>query len=233
MAPKIFGEKQLAETEQEVDQIISLMEINSGSKVLDLCCGQGRHSLELTKKGFNTTGVDRTSKYLEKAKSDAHKKNFDVEFIKDDMRHFKRLDYFNAVIIMYTSFGYFKDHYDNMKVLENSLNSLKDNGSLLIDVMGKEVVARIFCERECYELNGATYIEERKVTNDWSWMENCWIQMKDNKRQEFRLKHWLYSANKLRKMLKDIGFSLVKIFGNLSGAPYDHTAQRLIAIAQK
>ena len=122
---------------------------------------------------------------------------------------------------------------ENMQVLHNFYNSLKNNDSLLIDLMGKEIVARIFCERECYELNGTTYIEERKVTNDWNWMENRWISLNDNNRQEFKLAHWLYSANELSIMLKDAGFRFTKIFGNLGGAPYDHTAQRLIALARK
>lgn len=233
LAPRLFGEKQLDETKQEVDQIISLLEIPLRSKILDLCCGQGRHSLELASKGFIITGVDRTLKYLEKAKSDANAKNLSVEFILDDMRHFKRLNYFDAVIIMYTSFGYFSNPIDNMQVLHNAYNSLKENGSLLIDLMGKEIVARIFSVRDCYELNGTTYIEERKVTNNWNWIENRWIMIKDNIKQEFRLSHWLYSANELSIMLNDAGFSFVKILGNLRGAPYNHTAQRLIALARK
>jgi len=233
MAPKLFGEKLLIDTKQEVEQIISLLEIAPDSKVLDLCCGQGRHSLELTRRGFITTGVDRTSKYLEKAKSDANEQNLSIEFIRDDMRYFRRSHYFDAVIIMYTSFGYFNEPLENMQVLHNSYDSLKENGSLLIDLMGKEIVARIFCERESYELNGITYIEERKVTNNWNWIENRWIMIKDNNRQEFRLSHWLYSANELSRMFKDAGFSSIKIFGNLEGSPYDHKAERLIALARK
>jgi cyclopropane fatty-acyl-phospholipid synthase-like methyltransferase len=233
MAPKLFGAEKIAETKQEIDQIISLLKITAGSTVLDLCCGQGRHSLELARRDFNTTGVDRTLKYLEKAKDEAKEQNLSIEFIEDDMRHFKRLDYFNAIIIMYTSFGYFEEHNENMQVLHNCYYSLKDNGSLLIDLMGKEVVARIFCERESYQLNGSTYIEERKVSKDWSWMENRWIKQTDNSRQEFKLSHWLYSANELSIMLKEVGFRITKFFGNLGGDPYDHTAQRLIALASK
>jgi SAM-dependent methyltransferase len=233
MAPKIFGKKQLAETIQEVDQIISLLRLSPNLTVLDLCCGQGRHSLELAKRGFKVTGVDRTLKYLEKAKAEAIRQSLPIEFIKEDMLKFKRLNYFDATLIMYTSFGYFEEHNDNMQVLHNSYDSLKHDGVFLIDLMGKEIVARIFCERESYEINGTSYIEERRVTNNWSWIENRWIMIKDNDRQEFRLSHWLYSAGELSKMLNDTGFSSIKIFGNLNGASYDQTAERLIAVARK
>ncbi len=233
MAPKLFDTKPLSETLQEVDQIISLLKLSPNSTVLDLCCGQGRHSLELAKRGFKVTGVDRTLEYLEKANAKANQQSLSIEFMQEDMRKFKRLHRFDAIIIMYTSFGYFEEHKDNMQVLHNCYYSLKDSGSLLIDLMGKEVVARIFCECESYKLNGSSYIEERKVSEDWSWMENRWIIQKDNNKQEFKLSHWLYSANELSNMLMDTGFSSIKIFGNLKGALYNHKAERLVALARK
>ena len=122
MSHKLFAEKSPAETKKEIDQIISLTGILSNSKILDLCCGLGRHSLELAERGFKVTGVDRTEKYLEKAKREASEKDISIEFIKDDMRNFKRSNYFNAIIIMYTSFGYFEDQNENMKVLHNSFS---------------------------------------------------------------------------------------------------------------
>lgn len=233
MSHKLFAEKNPAETKKEIDQIIHLTGITPDSHILDLCCGLGRHSLELAKRGFKVTGVDRTVQYLEKAKSEASEKDLSIEFIKDDMRNFKRANYFNAIIIMYTSFGYFEEHNDNMKVLYNSHSSLKKNGFLLIDLVGKEILQRKFTERETFELEGITYIEERKVINNWSRIENRWIMLKDNLQKEFNLSHWLYSENELRKMLTDAGFSSVKIFGDLEGKKYDENAERLIAIAVK
>jgi ubiquinone/menaquinone biosynthesis C-methylase UbiE len=233
MSHKLFAEKNPAETKKEIEQIISLTGITPNFKILDLCCGQGRHSLELAKRGFEVTGVDRTVQYLEKAKSETSKQNFSIEFIKDDMRNFKRANYFNAIIIMYTSFGYFEDQNENIKVLHNSFISLKKKGLLLIDVVGKEILQRKFTERESFELDGITYIEERKVINNWSRIENRWIMLKDNLQKEFKLSHWVYSENELKKMLSNAGFSSVKIFGDLTGKKLDENAERLIAIAVK
>jgi SAM-dependent methyltransferase len=233
MSHKLFAEKNPAETKKEIDQMISLTGFSLNSKILDLCCGQGRHSLELAKRGFEVTGVDRTMRYLEKAKSEASEKDISIEFIKDDMRNFQRSNYFNAIIIMYTSFGYFEDQNENMKVLCNSFSSLKKKGLLLIDVVGKEILQRKFTERESFELDGITYIEERKVINNWSRIENRWIMLKDNLQKEFKLSHWIYSENELKKMLGNAGFSSVKIFGDLAGKKYDENAERLIAIAVK
>ena len=233
MSHKLFGVKNPAETKKEIEQIISLTGITPNSKILDLCCGQGRHSLELAKRGFEVTGVDRTVQYLEKAKSEASEKNLSVEFIKDDMSSFKRKNYFNTIIIMYTSFGYFEKHNDNMKVLYNLHSSLRGNGILLIDLAGKEILQKKFKERDSLELDGITYIEERKVIGNWNRIENKWIKLKENQRKEFILSHWLYSENEFKEMLKEAGFSSVKIFGDLAGKMYDENAQRLIAIASK
>lgn len=233
MSHKLFAEKIPAETKKEIDQIISLTGISPNSTILDLCCGLGRHSLELAERGFEVTGVDRTVQYLEKAKSEASEKDLSIEFIRDDMRNFKRANYFNAIIIMYTSFGYFEDQTENMKVLRNSFSSLKEKGLLLIDVVGKEILQRKFNDRESFELDGITYIEERKVINNWSRIENRWIILKDNIQKEYKLSHWIYSENELNKMLSSAGFSSVKIFSDLAGKKYDENAERLIAIAVK
>ena len=233
MSHKLFAVKDPAETKKEIEQIISLTGITPGSKLLDLCCGQGRHSLEFARRGYKVTGVDRTKRYLEKAKKEAARENLSVEFIEDDMTDFKRKIYFNAIITMYTSFGYFEEHNDNMKVLYNSYSSLKKKGLLLIDVVGKEILQRKFTERESFELDGITYIEERKVINNWSRIENRWIMLKDNLQKEFKLSHWIYSENELKKMLSNAGFSSVKIFGDLAGKKYDENAERLIANAVK
>ena len=67
MANKLFTEEHWARSEDEINSVTNLLGIQRGSKVLDLCCGPGRHSIELAKKGYSVTGVDRTSSYIKKA----------------------------------------------------------------------------------------------------------------------------------------------------------------------
>ena len=136
--------------------------------------------------------------------------------------------------MMFTSFGYFKDPQENQQVLENVAASLKEDGALIIDMMGKEVLARIFIARDWNEMeNGLFFLTERRVSNNWSWMENRWIMLCGEERYEFEVNHWLYSATELAGMLKHAGFRTVDIYGDLEGAPYDHLARRLVAVACK
>jgi hypothetical protein len=101
------------------------------------------------------------------------------------------------------------------------------------DLHGKETLARIFQPRGWYEKSGYTVLEDRKLTSDWSGIQNRWIIIKGSRRKEFRFTLRLYSAIELKRLLTDAGFREVDVFGSLDGSPYDHTAQRLVAVACK
>lgn len=233
VAPILFSQKRIEDTAGEVDRIIKLSGIKKGAKILDLCCGIGKHSLELARRGFNVTGVDLTEEYLAKARRKAKAENLNVKFVKDDMRRFCQIESFDTIINMFTAFGYFENPADDKRVLINARSSLCKGGKLIIDVIGKEIVARLYNPRSWNEENGRIFLQEHKISRNWSWIENRWILLEKGKQKEFRFGHRLYSAAELTAMLKDCGFRQVKIFGDLSGGDYDHNAKRLIVIAKK
>jgi len=232
-APVLFHERCLEKTQEEVTNIISLLKISPEAFVLDLCCGPGRHSLELARSGFSVVGVDRTKTYLEKARKQAEIERLKVEFIQKDIRSFCKPNTFDVVINIFTSFGYFEDINDDRQVITNVYRSLKNRGTFLIDIMGKEVLARIFQKRDWYEVNDTIVLEERKVCKNWSWIENRWIMIKDGKVEEYKISHRLYSAVELIALLNDCGFNAIDVYGDLAGAPYDHAAKRLVLVAHK
>jgi SAM-dependent methyltransferase len=232
-APLLFNQKIITAAGDEIKQIIKLSGVRNGGKVLDLCCGIGRHSLELARKDFKIVGVDLTEEYLAKARRKARAEGLNIKFVRDDMRRFCQLDYFDAVINIYTSFGYFDNPEDDRRVLSNTYYSLHKGGTLIIDVIGKEILARIFKPREWQDDNGRIFLQERKLSRDWSWIDNRWIIIENGKKYEFEFGHRIYSAAELTALLKDCGFKSVKIFGDLAGADYDHNAKRLIAVAKK
>ena len=100
-------------------------------------------------------------------------------------------------------------------------------------MVGKEILARIFLERRWDQVGDVYLLQERKVSKDWSWMENRWILIDGQKQTEYNINHWTYSAAELKQLLHETGFGRVQIFGNLKGDPYDQNAQRLIAVAHK
>ena len=102
-----------------------------------------------------------------------------------------------------------------------------------MDIAGKEVIAKVFSEREWRDQNGEIFLRESKISRDWSWCENKWMILENGKLKEFRFGHRIYSAVELSGLLKACGFRSVSIYGDLDSADYDHNAKRLIAVAQK
>lgn len=233
--PQMFTPKRIADAVDEIDKVIKLLDIQPGSSILDLCCGIGRHSLELARREYQVTGVDRTTGYLDKARKQAKEESLDIEFVQEDMRLFSRPSAFNIALSMYTSFSFFEDPQEDKRVVENVFESLKTGGRFIIQMHGKETLSKIFIERSWNENKdeGVIVLYERKVSQNWSWMENRWIMLKGNKRIENKLSHRLYAGSEIAALLRDCGFNRVDVYGDLEGNPYDHTARQLVTVGYK
>ena len=229
----MFSESHWERAPREVENAVALLGLEPGVAVLDLGCGPGRHSLELARRGFKVTGVDRTASHLDRARARAQEEGLNIEFVLEDMRAFCRPGGFDGAINLFTSFGYFTDPEEDRKVVANLYQSLKPGGVLVLDTMGKEVLARIFQERGWQERDGAFWLQERSVSQGWGWMNNRWIFIKDGERREFYVGHRLFSATELMALFRKGGFASTEVYGNLEGAPYDHEARRLVMVARK
>ena len=102
-----------------------------------------------------------------------------------------------------------------------------------MDLMSKEVLAKRFRERDWPERDGMILLQERKLADGWSWIDNRWILIEGTDRREFAVSHRLYCGAELRRELHEAGFAAVELFGDLDGAAYDHEAKRLIVLARR
>jgi SAM-dependent methyltransferase len=233
LEPVLFNQKRMESTAAEIDSVTSLAQIKPSQAVLDVCCGIGRHSLELAKRGFEVTAVDRTALYLAKARQKAQADGITIEFIQEDMRRFRRNEQFDCAINLFTSFGYFDDSTDDAVVLANICQCLRKGGVLVMEMLGKEILARVFRERDWQEVDDLIVLEERKVADGWSAVESRWILLDGKGRYEAKLFLRLYSSTELKALLQSVGFESITIYGSLAGIPYDHQATRLVAVARK
>ena len=232
----LFSQFRSSETTvREAEQILTLVHPPQGAAVLDLCCGPGRHSLEFTRRGFQVTGVDRTTRYLETARAAATREGLTVEFVQEDMRHFHRPAAFDLALNLFSSFGYFEDKAEDLRVLRHLYVSLKPGGQVLLEMAGKEPLARTFQPRTWHRHaeRDEYLLEERIVREGWSWIENHWIWLRGPEQKVFTFGIRLYSGAELTGLLSEAGFSAVQLYGSLAGTPYDHTAQQLVAVATK
>ncbi|MBN2312107.1 MAG: methyltransferase domain-containing protein [Candidatus Hydrogenedentes bacterium] len=217
----------------EVDQVLALVEARPGAAVLDLCCGPGRHSIELARRGFAVTGVDRCRAYIDEAAALARAGGLDVEMVCADMRAFRREGAFDVVLNLFTAFGYFEEEEENTRVLANVFESLAPGGVFVLEVVGKEPLARNFRPRDWTEKDGIMHLRDTRVVDAWRRIENRWIWIDGPERHEFAVSHWIYSARELSELLRAVGFGGIRVCGDLGGAPYDHEARRLVAVARK
>lgn len=231
--PYMFGEERWAAAAENIDHVLEKSRLEAGAHVLDLGCGPGRHSLELARRGFAVVGVDRTAAFLEEARQRSDKEGLSVEWVLEDMRSFSRSESFDLCLSLFTSFGYFEDPADNQQVLKNAYDSLRFGGSLIMELMGKEVLARIFQEKDWYQVGDAYVLQERKPIENWNKIWNRWVLIAADQRRQFDVIHWIYSADELSTMLTASGFKEIQVQGDLAGAPYDHHASRLAIVATK
>ena len=247
-APIMFDEVHWAEVPEVTDAITSLCNFNlygetaqenwrkplkSKPKILDLCCGLGRISLELARTGYEVTGVDITESFLKAAKEDAKADNLDIEYIQEDVRKFSRPEYFDAIVNLYISFGYFSDQKDDLQVLINVYKSLKKHGTFILETLGKENAVKNFVEDEWFERSGYTVLTGYEPLDSWTFLKNRWILLKDGKRLEKIFTQRLYSASELRTLFNEAGFKNIDIYGDWDKSPYDQYANKLIAVCRK
>jgi SAM-dependent methyltransferase len=205
-----------------------------GPAVVDLCCGFGRISLELARRGFAVTGVDLTRSYLDTARDDAAYEHLEIEFVHEDVRRFKRPNAFDLAVNLYISFGYFGNQEDDRLFARNACESLREGGCFIIETLGKEIAARDFVEAEWFERAGYFVLTSYAAVNSWEGLQNRWILIdKEGKKIERVFTQRLYAATELRRLLLDAGFSAVELYGNWEEGLYDQRAETLIAVGRK
>jgi SAM-dependent methyltransferase len=227
----MFPESRIAGATAEVEQILALTNVERG-RVLDLACGPGRHSVLLAQRGFTVTGVDKSAFLLGKARERAAAAGAHVEWIHEDMRAFHRPASYDVVLSLFTSFGFFRDDADNQRVLANAAENLRPGGTFVLDMMGKETLARIFSATASSEKPEGLFVQRRRVVDNWTRLENEWILIRGDSAHTLHFDHWIYSAREIMQMMKAAGFTRVEVFGDLSGAPYGADSMRLIAIGR-
>jgi SAM-dependent methyltransferase len=231
--PFMFPEERFAAACEEVPRLLKLARPR-GKAVLDLCCGPGRFAVPLAAHGYQVTGIDRTKWLLDKARSRARRAKVALEWVRADMRDFVRPGAFDLALSMFTSFGYFDDKREDLRVLENIHASLRRGGVLVMDMMGKERLARIWMPASTQRMpDGTVLVEQREVFDDWTRIRNEWTLIRKGAAKTFHLHHTVYSGQELRDRLEAAGFAKVKLYGNLDGDPYGLDAHRLLAVARK
>ncbi|MCX7002765.1 MAG: methyltransferase domain-containing protein [bacterium] len=231
--PYMFPETRFANTPAQIQKVLALT-TPGGKTALDLCCGPGRCAIALAQAGFAVTGVDKTRWLLDKARARARAAKVKVAWIEMDMRDFVRPDAYDLALSMFTSFGYFDDKTQDMAVLRNIFASLRPGGVFLIDITGKERIAKVLQPTMAEVLpDGTLLVQRHEIYDDWTRLRNEWILLRNGRAKSYKFHHTLYSGQEMKDRLAQAGFADVQLYGTLDGDAYGPDALRLIAVARK
>lgn len=222
-------------TRLQVDFIESRLPLRSGNKILDLCCGNGRHTLELARRGYQVVGFDWSSSYLDMARQKAQQDDLAVEFVQGDMRKIDYRDAFDVVLNLFTSFGYFGDD-DNEMVIDQISHAVKPGGLFLFDFINLAPLLRfptpVLWHQE--ELSKAIIIRERRIDFfTWRLHEECTV-FRSGDRREYAISYRLYTLAELSNLLRKSGLIFQQAFGDFNGCDYcENYPPRMIVISKK
>ncbi|HEU5361040.1 MAG TPA: methyltransferase domain-containing protein [Candidatus Deferrimicrobiaceae bacterium] len=231
--PELFGPLE-GNAEKEVEEILGLLALPSGSAVEDLGCGRGRHSIPFARRGYRVTGVDLSEKMLAIARARARKEGVFVEWVREDMRVFRRPGAFDLCLSLFTSFGFFNDR-ENQKVLANMGVSLKEGGTLLLDLRNAgKGLSRLENWNQTIEVptgNLRMSVRFNRRTKR-ATAEHVLIR-KDGIRISSAFDVRVYSVGELKAMLGKAGMLVKNVFGSLSGEPFTDESGRMVIVSAK
>jgi SAM-dependent methyltransferase len=220
-------------TAAEVDSLVEALGLGPGSRVLDLACGHGRHSVELARRGCVVTGVDLSGPSLELAAARARETGVEVRFEREDMRRIGFEGEFDAAINMFTAFGYFEDD-ENRLVLERVAAALVPGGAFVIEIVNPVAVFARFEARGWHTLSdGTVMLEERAYDAPRGRFETCWTYVRGGERRERRFSHRAYTAPELAAMASAAGLGVERMWGGLDGSELEMGSRRIVMLARK
>ena len=221
----LYKNRDYNEAEMFTTELMSFLNLPIEAKVLDLACGQGRHSIFLNKMGFNVTGVDISSKNIINAKRyENDKLSFKIHDMRDPL-----VDKFDLIVNLFTSFGYFDDFQDNLKTLNSIKLNLSNNGVGVIDFLNINYVRNNLTHQNTEEIDGIKFNLKRYLKDGFLIKE---INFKHDF-EEYNFKEKVRSLNitDFKTMFNQCKLEILHIFGDYNLNEFDiNNSKRLIFI---
>jgi SAM-dependent methyltransferase len=221
--------------QRKVNFIEKSLGVSKHALVLDLACGNGRHSVGMAKRGYRLVGIDLSLPMLAQAAELAQDENQNINFIHGDMRDLSFDKTFDAIFCMGTSFGYFSDEV-NLKVLQGVFRALKPGGTFLIEVANRDHVITQTPDLNWFEGNGSICMEESYFDFKTSRLHVTRQLIMDGGRQvQNNISIRLYTLHELEQFITRTGFTVGMVSGHTAtpGAFFGPDSVRIFITAQR
>ncbi|HBZ83507.1 MULTISPECIES: class I SAM-dependent methyltransferase [Brevibacillus] len=214
----VYQHRDDSAADEEIANLLERLPVKDTGRVLDLCCGSGRHSRALVRRGYEVVGVDLSPVLLQLAEEQNNDPR--LSFARCDMRNIPYRDEFDIVVNLFTSFGYFSSDEENAQVIRNMAQALKTNGEVVIDYLNPAYVTSHLVPHSTKHVNGM-FIEEKRWIEDGAVKKRIWItDDTDKEKREYLEQVRLFSVEQMIAMLEQAGFGQIQVFGNYQFEPY-------------
>lgn len=231
---KLYAYRNKNEANKLADLIAREIPVSDFPHILDLGCGRGRHSITLAERGYTVLGIDLSKEVIEKAtevaqECDLHNLHFEV----GDMR--RPLDKtFDAVVNLFTSFGYFLRDNENARVIQSVETMLKENGVFILDYLNAYNVRENLVPEEQEEFQDLMVHINREIRGNMVFKHIRFTGEDIDKPIEYHERVKLYELEWFEDTFKEYGFELKRIYGSYEEEPFDkEKSPRLLMVAQK
>jgi len=206
--------------------ITKFLQLSTNSYILDLPCGKGRHSIYLNSLGYKVTGADLSENSIN------HAKNFEnnsLNFAVKDMRKPLSQSY-DAIFNLFTSFGYFENDEDDILVLENIKNGLKEHGVMVLDFLNVVNVKKHLITKEIKTVDGITFRIEREIKNGFILKHISFTDKGQDHSYTEKVKY--IDLEKFQTYFNSVGLKINHIFGDYQLSEFQpESSNRLIIVA--
>ena len=225
----LYKHRNCNEAELFIDNLMHFLHPEKDAQFLDLACGKGRHAIYLSKNKFNVTGIDLAAESIAEASKFEHKH---LSFFEHDMRKVFRINYFDYILNLFTSFGYFENEKDDYATINAVSKALKPNGTFVFDFFNVQKVIANLVETETQTIDNIEFKITRHIENKFIIKQ---ISVIDNgKHFSFQERVKALTLNDFEKYFAANKLKIVHLFGNYQLEKYNEIdSDRLIIIAKK
>jgi len=222
-------------TAAEVEGIVSLLGLGGGARVLDLACGHGRHAIALAERGLDVTGYDLSEVFLERARADAEAQGVSVRWVRGDMRELRFDGEFDAVINVFTAFGYFEDAQDDLRTLRGIRAALEPGGRFLMETLHRDgLPARFQAQTVEKTTNGSIVLHDRAWDLARDVMDDqVTVIRPDGTSADYTTAVRMRTLHQLLVLMREAGLEPKAWYGGLDGSDLQLSSHRLVLVSAR
>ena len=223
-----------AKDREEVGRLMEILALPSGARILDVPCGQGRHAHLFAEAGFRVEGLDYSKHLIDLAKKRGTGRT--LHYTRGDMRALPApwVGRFDAVVNLFTSFGFFTDPADDARVVREFARVLAPGGTLVWHGGSRDGVMSRFLARDWWKSDDGTMIGHQRAFDPLSGVltiRTAWEGPSGSGSREHRIR--LYTATRLAELCLDAGLVVEEAYDGFRERPLSRRSGEMLLVARK